>query len=126
MTGDNVVSTATTQSSATSTLNNGARDGLVLDRSLHHSRDPGTAIVSMPQVSDKVTHGNVLKCCPSFPVFMYFHFLTPRNRRKLAVCYNKCLQINSRIHEIGCGLPFVLSRLSFVHEFFLSYFIMKV
>ena len=51
--GSNVVSTPTTQSSATSSRNSGGNEGLVLDRSLHHSRDPGTAIVSLPQVRKK-------------------------------------------------------------------------
>ncbi|KAJ7381509.1 hypothetical protein OS493_001657 [Desmophyllum pertusum] len=55
----NVASTATTQSSATNTLNSGSRDGLVLERGQLlppqqsaglHRRDPGTAIVSIPRV----------------------------------------------------------------------------
>ena len=45
----NVASTATTQS-ATNPQNSTGRDGLVLERGLHH-RDAGTAIVSLPQVS---------------------------------------------------------------------------
>ena len=44
-----MASTATTQS-VTNPQNSGGRDGLVLERGLHH-RDAGAAIVSLPQVS---------------------------------------------------------------------------